>query len=82
MGGTDPVGDGEVDGHELIAWAYLRLRVTEVGQLRAEDCDSLEAFQAAFGAADEWEALGLIEVLELSLHKPWQIPPIRFRRLR
>ena len=82
MGGTNPVGDGAVEGHELIAWAYLRLRVAEIGQLRAEDCHTLEAFQSAFGAADEWEALGLIKVLDLSPHTPWQIPPIRFRRLK
>lgn len=82
MGGTDPIGDAQVEGHELIAWAYLRLRVAEVGQLRAEECDTLEAFQAAFGAADEWEALGLIELLELPPRRPWQIPPIRFRRLK
>ena len=82
MGGTDPIGDADVEAHELIAWAYLRLRVAEVGQVRAEDCDTLEGFQAAFGAADEWAALGLIEVLDLAPPARWHIPPIRFRRLK
>jgi hypothetical protein len=72
------------EGHRLIAEAYVRLRVAGTGHVRPEECNSLEEFQAAFAAADEWQAFGLIEVLETQEHceEGWLIPPIQFRRLK
>ena len=72
------------EGHQLIAQAYARLRVAGTGAVRPEDCKSLEAFQAAFAAADEWAASGLIEVLDVAPDREdgWLIHPIRFRRLK
>jgi hypothetical protein len=72
------------EAHQAIAEAYAALRVTDTGEVRPEDCKSLEGFQAAFAAADEWEALGLIEILEIGEDREqgWLIQPIRFRRLK
>lgn len=72
------------EGERLIAEAYAGVRVAGTGHVRAEDCESLEAFQAAFAAADEWAARGLIELLELDRcsGKDWLTPAIRFRRLK
>jgi hypothetical protein len=72
------------EGHRLIAEIYLRLRVAGTGHVRPEECHSLEEFQAAFAAADEWQAFGLIEVLEAPRPREdgWLIHPIRFRRLK
>jgi hypothetical protein len=72
------------EGHELIAETYAGLRLGDTGQVRLEDCKSLEAFQAAFAAADEWEALGLIEILESQedCEVGSLIYPIWFRRLK
>jgi hypothetical protein len=69
------------EGHELIANAYASVGVAGTAHVRPEDCDSLEAFQAAFAAADEWQTLGLIEVIEEAGEAPL-IPAIRFRRLK
>jgi hypothetical protein len=72
------------EGHRVIAEAYVRLRVAGTGHVRPEECNSLEEFQAAFAAADEWAAFGLIEVLEVQQPRKdgWLIHPIRFRRLK
>lgn len=83
MGETNPIPDelcGE--GHRLIAEAYLRLVVAGTGHVRPEECKSLDEFQAAFAAADEWQAFGLIEVLEAPAEDGWLIRPIQFRRLK
>ena len=72
------------EGHQPIAATYAELPVGGTGHVRLEDCSSLEAFQAAFAAADEWAASGLIEILEIQEHceAGWLIHPIRFRRLK
>ena len=72
------------EGHQVIATAYAGLRVAGTGHVRPEDCKSLEAFQAAFAAADEWAAFGLIEVLDVPQDREegWLIHPLRFRRLK
>ena len=72
------------EGHRLIAEAYVRLRVAGTGHVRPEECNSLDEFQAAFAAADEWQAFGLIEVLEDQRDREdgWLIHPIQFRRLK
>ena len=72
--GENPEGE---DGHGAIAAAYAQLRIEQTGHVRPDDCASLEAFQAAFAAADEWEALGLIEIL--NTEHAWLL---RFRRLK
>lgn len=72
------------EGHRLIAETYVRLRVKGTGHVRPEECASLDEFQAAFAAADEWQAFGLIEVLEVDGKREdgWLIRPIQFRRLK
>jgi hypothetical protein len=72
------------EGHRAIAEAYAGLRVAATGHVRPEDCQSLEAFQAAFAAADEWAAFGLIEVLDTAHDREdgWLIHPLCFRRLK
>ena len=72
------------EGHQPIAEAYAGLPVGGTGYVRVEDCKSLEVFQAAFAAADEWAASGLIEILEFQeiCEEAWLIHPIRFRRLK
>jgi hypothetical protein len=85
MGKRNSVPDEWRDeGHRVIAEAYARLGVAGMGHVRPEDCQSLETFQAAFAAADEWAAFGLIEVLDVpeDRHGGWLIHPIRFRRLK
>ena len=79
-------GGSETDeGHELIARAYVRARVDGEACVRLEDCASLDSFQAAFAAAEEWQAAGFIEILDAEQEDMAQgllIRPIRFRRLK
>jgi hypothetical protein len=77
----DPSGG---EGYRLIAEAYAGVRVADTAHVRPEDCESLEAFQAVYAAADEWAALGLIELLdnEQCAGEDWLVAAIRFRRLK
>jgi hypothetical protein len=73
------------EGHELIAEAYVRLQIEGSGYVRLEDCKSLDGFLSAFAAAEEWEAFGLIQILESENEDCGEgllIQPIRFRRLK
>ena len=70
---------------QLIEEAYARTEVGGSACVRPEDSRSLEDFQEAFAAAEEYESAGFIEILESEDHdltKESLIHPIRFRRLR
>jgi hypothetical protein len=73
------------EGHDLIAEAYGRLPIGGEGCVRAEDSKSLEDFQAAFVAAEEWQSMGLIQIVDSQEEDSTDgslIHPIRFRRLK
>lgn len=67
---------------DLIAQAYFRVSVGEIAYVRPEDASALEDFQEAFAVAEEWQALGLIEILANHYAQNSSLPPLRFRRLK
>jgi hypothetical protein len=72
------------EGDALIAQAFRRVAIGGEGCVQPEDAKSLEQFQDAFAAADEWESNGLIEIVETQEGPtgPFGIHGIRFRRLK
>lgn len=67
---------------DLIAQAYFRASVGDIAYVRPDDASALEDFQEAFGVAEEWQSMGLIEILDNHYAENGSLPPLRFRRLK
>ena len=72
-----------LDKHEdLIAEAYFGVTVGDIAYVRPEDASTLEDFQELFAVAEEWQWVGLIEILENYYGEDGFLPALRFRRLK
>lgn len=72
-------------GTEALSRAYISAPVGEEAWVRPDPYQTLEDFQLTVAAAEAWEAIEHIEILEISEDR-WTgrrlVDAVRFRRLR